>query len=542
MNPIPVTVVPRKAKRVKARGGRISDYHPLWSPWASAGLAGALVGELAGAGLQTGALAGATVLAGATIASRPLRSGMRGRWAESRKARAARAYRAAWPVMCEQLGWRKGLGGSDDAPKIPAPRLVSVDLSHNADSVLPFERLVVVPRPDWNTQRRWDQMARELAFIRGGVPALSGAVKVRDAPGGAEIALTILLERPERPEPLQRVPESKRMEFVLGMFGPEQIKWCPLDQVSPHLIEVGETGSGKSTNMTLLVAEAVEQGIAVEVIDPKGTDFLWIDDLSINRGRRVGRVWPGSPDHMRPEPEPMPDDLIRAIAGDATAEAEVAKTVAVAKAEKAKEGDTTTLTPEQRDCLRRHLTEMMRRFEVMRSGEVMVERTLGGKALSRRPKQVSELTDQQRRRHGLDYRILVIDEMPSIADDREAMHILRLLTQLGRAAGIHVVIGMQRADTKILDGFIRHNVNARIMFGIGDVIAARMIFGDHRKAEEFDHGLPLDPGIAWAANLGRGWDPRRLQLMIGLYLDSDWLLVDEREHEEESAEKVLGQS
>lgn len=55
------------------------------------------------------------------------------------------------------------------------------------------------------------------------------------------------------------------------------------------------------------------------------------------------------------------------------------------------------------------------------------------------------------------------------------------IAMLGRASGIHLVLGTQRPDASVLSGQLRSNIPTRICTGVGNSIERRIILGDSCK-------------------------------------------------------------
>lgn len=95
------------------------------------------------------------------------------------------------------------------------------------------------------------------------------------------------------------------------------------------------------------------------------------------------------------------------------------------------------------------------------------------------------------------YRIvIVLSELAELMIPRreETEIALCRLAQMGRAAGIHLVLATKHPDEKVLSGLIRANVPSRISFGVQTAVESRYIL-DQKGAETLDQGellyLPL---------------------------------------------------
>lgn len=106
--------------------------------------------------------------------------------------------------------------------------------------------------------------------------------------------------------------------------------------------------------------------------------------------------------------------------------------------------------------------------------------------------------------------ILVIDELSDLLHEKQAVKIIvpRLLrlAQMGRAAGVHVILATQRPDATVINGTLKGNIPTRIAFRTISNIDSRIILdqsGAERLAGNGD-GLYLRNG---AFNLERVQSP-----------------------------------
>ena len=76
----------------------------------------------------------------------------------------------------------------------------------------------------------------------------------------------------------------------------------------------------------------------------------------------------------------------------------------------------------------------------------------------------------------MNYLIVIIDELADLVmiDGRIENEIIRI-SQLGRAAGIHLILATQRPDATVISGLIRANIPTRVCFAVQKATDSRII-------------------------------------------------------------------
>lgn len=236
-----------------------------------------------------------------------------------------------------------------------------------------------------------------------------------------------------------------------GPRGDFELRWQPWDGDPPHILYAGATGSGKTDGGRLLIASALTWGWDVEIIDLKGST----------------------------EYHPLPiHDTINAA----------------------------------RSCLARALRDIRERGAVLRDTPREVVGP-DGRVYDGRPRTFRQVPEGDR--VGLRIRLILIDEAAllrlgngSTTQERkagdEAVRHLQAVTALGRSLGVHLAILVQRPDADLLPGFLKNNVQARVLFGPSDPEAQRMVIGAAATTQQVLESDPTDrpPGRCLAADVG----------------------------------------
>ncbi|HEY7035958.1 MAG TPA: DNA translocase FtsK 4TM domain-containing protein [Thermomicrobiales bacterium] len=116
-------------------------------------------------------------------------------------------------------------------------------------------------------------------------------------------------------------------------------------------------------------------------------------------------------------------------------------------------------------ALRLVVQEMQRRYDVFAKNSV---RNLEGYKL--------KITDEPAAER-IPYLVVILDELADLmmTSPDEVETLLCRLTQMGRAAGIHLIIATQRPSVDVLTGLIKANVPARIAFAVTSLTDSRVV-------------------------------------------------------------------
>lgn len=79
------------------------------------------------------------------------------------------------------------------------------------------------------------------------------------------------------------------------------------------------------------------------------------------------------------------------------------------------------------------------------------------------------------------YILLCIDEVYILKKETKSMEILEEISCIGRALGVFIILSMQRADAKLLDGQLKNNLTTRYAFRHSDKINSDITLGKGSK-------------------------------------------------------------
>lgn len=233
-------------------------------------------------------------------------------------------------------------------------------------------------------------------------------------------------------EILETVPSNKEKSKLLVALGKNIMGnsiFCEIDK-TPHLLVAGATGSGKSVCINCIIASILMRTKPSEVklvlVDPKKVE------LSMYNG--------------------VPHLLIPVVTDPRKAN----------------------------DALKRIVREMEDRYDQFSEKGVKNIATYNEWV----DKQNENLPDEDKLNH-MSYIVVIVDELADLmlVASKEVEDSIMRITQMARAAGIHLIIATQRPSTDVITGVIKANIPSRIAFAVSSNIDSRTIL-DQSGAEK----------------------------------------------------------
>lgn len=209
---------------------------------------------------------------------------------------------------------------------------------------------------------------------------------------------------------------SKKLLFPLGKDLMGKSVFTELDKM-PHLLIAGATGSGKSVCVNSIIINyllrTTPDELKMVLIDPKKVEF--------------------TPYHKIPH-------LISPVISDATEAARALKVI---------------------------VSMMENRYEVFSN--------IGVRNIQSYNELLAKKTDPTL--NPMPWIVVIIDELADlmIVAGKDVEGSIQRITQLARAAGIHLIVATQRPSTDVITGIIKANIPSRIAFAVSSGIDSRVI-------------------------------------------------------------------
>ena len=225
---------------------------------------------------------------------------------------------------------------------------------------------------------------------------------------------TIGIELPNKVNASVSINEKTLLAVGLGKDIMGKVKWCEIN-ATPHLLVAGSTGSGKSVCINCIIASILMRAkpdqVKLVLVDPKKVEFS---------------MYEGVPHLLSPV---VTDPKKASIA------------------------------------LKNIVLEMERRYELLEHTK--------NKNIVGYNKFCESHTEYQK----LPYIVVIIDELADLmlVAAKEVEDSIMRITQMARAAGIHLIVATQRPSTDIITGVVKANIPSRISFAVSSQIDSRTI-------------------------------------------------------------------
>ena len=240
---------------------------------------------------------------------------------------------------------------------------------------------------------------------------------------GIEVSNMTIQAVPFR-EVFEKLPESKKDSKLLVGLGKNimgEVKYCELDK-TPHLLVAGATGSGKSVCINCIITSILMR------TKPDEVKLVLVDPKKVELGNYNG----------------VPHLLTPVVTDPKKASIALQKVVG----------------------------EMESRFSIFEQTKVK-NITTYNQMIDKKNANKSE--DEKLPR--MPYIVVIIDELADLmmVASKEVEDSIMRITQLARAAGIHLIVATQRPSTDIITGVVKSNIPSRISFAVSSQIDSRTI-------------------------------------------------------------------
>ncbi len=225
-------------------------------------------------------------------------------------------------------------------------------------------------------------------------------------------------------EILERVPRSldgSKLLVTLGKSIDNNPVWCEINK-TPHLLVAGSTGSGKSVCINSIIISILMRAKPDEVklvlVDPKKVELS---------------MYNGVPHLLAP---------------------------------------VVTDPKKANIALKKIVVEMERRYDAF--SETGTKNIAGYNTYIEKRNETLPENEKLRK---IPYIVVIIDELADLmlVAAKEVEDSIMRITQMARAAGIHLIVATQRPSTDVITGVVKANIPSRISFAVSSSIDSRTI-------------------------------------------------------------------
>lgn len=232
-------------------------------------------------------------------------------------------------------------------------------------------------------------------------------------------------------ELIGQIPEKEKNQPLLVLLGKDLMGstvTCRLDKM-PHLLIAGATGSGKSVCMNSIICSLLlrtkPDDVKLLLVDPKKVEFT---------------------------PYQKVPHLIGPVINDPTKASNALKVI---------------------------VKIMEDRYDMFSKAGV---RNIQG--FNKMVETMDDPADGSPKPKKMPFIVVIVDEMADLmaVAGKEVESSIQRITQLARAAGIHLIVATQRPSVDVITGVIKANIPSRIAFAVSSAIDSKTIL-DHGGAE-----------------------------------------------------------
>ena len=223
---------------------------------------------------------------------------------------------------------------------------------------------------------------------------------------------------------------DNKLAVALGKNIEGEVTWCEVNK-TPHLLVAGATGSGKSVCINGIICSILMRA------KPDEVKMVLVDPKKVELG-----VYNGIPHLLCP---------------------------------------VVTDPKKANVALKKIVNEMDNRYETFT--ETHVRNIEGYNAYVE--KKNKKIENEEEKIPLMPYIVVIVDELADLmlVAGKEVESSIMRITQLARAAGIHLIIATQRPSTNVITGVIKANIPSRIAFTVSSFVDSRTIL-DQGGAEK----------------------------------------------------------
>lgn len=225
-------------------------------------------------------------------------------------------------------------------------------------------------------------------------------------------------------ETLELMPDQTKKDLLSVALGKDimgKVKWCRINK-TPHLLVAGATGSGKSVCINDIIISILMKA------KPDEVKLVLVDPKKVELGMYTG----------------VPHLLIPVVTDPRKA------SIALKKA----------------------VVEMERRYDVFEENK-----TKNIESYNDLVEKKNQKLPEEEKLQKMPYIVVIVDELADLmlVAGKEVEDSIMRITQMARAAGIHLIIATQRPSTDVITGIIKANIPSRISFAVSSQIDSRTI-------------------------------------------------------------------